>query len=249
MKNHRNMFFILIASITLGFLIVTNIGINETTAFLNMNANEYKDAIEERNKLYDDITALSDDNYELAKKISSLDISDYDDDNENNEKVIEHMKEQLSSYSDLAGTVETKGPGIILTIYDGEYDINKDDQLEVDRRTLHSADAAMVLNDLRTAGAEGIAINNYRILNTTGLVCAWAFIRFEENGNEMEGSPFKFYAIGDPDQLEASLLAEGSHINQLLIRKLNITIEKFNEITIPEAKKSIEPKFMERADN
>ena len=248
MKNYRSKFFILIATILLGFLIVTNIGINETTGFLNLNSVEYKDAIEERNKLYDEITALSDDNYELSKKISSLDINGANDD-ENNERVIEHMKEQLSSYSDLAGTTEIKGPGIILTIYDGEYDINKDDQLEVDRRTLHSADAAMVLNDLRTAGAEGIAINNYRILNTTGLVCAWAFIRFEENGNDMEGSPFKFYAIGDPEQLEASLLTEGSYINKLIIRKLNITIEKFDEITLPEAKKSIEPKFMERADN
>ena len=248
MKNYRNKFFILIATILLGFLIVTNIGINETTGFLNLNSVEYKDAIEERNKLYDEITALSDDNYELSKKISSLDINGANDD-ENNERVIEHMKEQLSSYSDLAGTTEIKGPGIILTIYDGEYDINKDDQLEVDRRTLHSADAAMVLNDLKTAGAEGVAINNYRILNTTGLVCAWAFIRFEENGNEMEGSPFKFYAIGDPDQLEASLLTEGSYINKLIIRKLNITIEKFDEIILPIARKSIEPKFMERADN
>lgn len=249
MKNYRSKFFILIATILLGFLIVTNIGINETTGFLNLNSVEYKDAIEERNKLYDEITALSDDNYQLSKKISSLDINDADDDEENNEKVIEHMKEQLSSYGDLAGTTEITGPGIILTIYDGEYDINKDDQLEVDRRILHSADAAMVLNDLRTAGAEGIAINNYRILNTTGLVCAWAFIRFEENGNDMEGSPFKFYAIGDPEQLEASLLTEGSYINKLIIRKLNITIEKFDEITLQEAKKSIEPQFMERADN
>lgn len=249
MKNYRNKFFILITSIVLGFLIVINIGINKTNGFLSMNSVQYKDAIEERNKLYDEITALSDDNYELAKKISNLDIDDYDYEKENNEKVIEHMKEQLSSYSNLAGTFETKGPGIILTIYDGEYDINQDDQLEVDRKTLHSADAAMVLNDLRTAGAEGIAINDYRILNTTGLVCAWAFIRFEENGNEMEGSPFKFYAIGDPDQLEASLLAEGSHINQLIIRKLNIKIEKFDEITLPKTRKTIEPKFMERADN
>ena len=45
-----------------------------------MNSIEYRDAIEERNKLYDEITALSDDNYELSKKISSLDINDEDND-------------------------------------------------------------------------------------------------------------------------------------------------------------------------
>lgn len=246
MKNYSNKFFILISSIILGFLIVTNIGINKSGILFSMNSVEYKDAIEERSQLYDDITALSDDNYELSKKIAALSSNNNYD---NNEKVIEHMKEQLDIYSELAGTVKTNGPGIILTIYDGEYDINKDNQLEVNRRTLHSSDAALVLNELRTAGAEGIAINNYRILNTTGLVCAWAFIRFEENGNEMEGSPFKFYALGDPDQLEAALLSEGSHINELLIRKLNITIEKFDEIELPKATKSIEPKFMERADN
>ena len=52
MKNYRNKFFILIATILLGFLIVTNIGINENNGFLNLNSVEYREAIEERNKLY-----------------------------------------------------------------------------------------------------------------------------------------------------------------------------------------------------
>lgn len=248
MKSYRNRFFILIATILLGFLIVINISKNDVKGFFNLSSMEYKDAIDERNRLYDEISILNDDNYELLKRIESLDINDKNT-KENNEKVIENMRNQLSTYLDIAGKKEVKGTGIVLTIYDGEYDINKDDQLEVDRRTLHSIDAAMVLNDLRVAGAEGIAINNYRILNTTGLVCAWAFIRFEENGNEMEGSPFKFYAIGDPEQLETSLFTEGSYINKLIIRKLNITIEKFDELILPESKKLIESKFMNRKDN
>ena len=243
MKNYRSKFFILISSVILGFLIVINIGRQNTNRFLDMNAVEYRDAIEERNKLYDEIAVLSDDNYELSKKINSIN-TDYDD---SSEKVIEHMKEQLEIYSELTGTVKTKGPGIVLTIYDGEYDIYKDNQLEVDRRTLHSSDVALVLNELRAAGAEGIAINNYRVLNTTGVQCAWAFIRFDDK--KMEGSPFKFYALGNPDQLQASLFMEGSHINELIIRKLNITIEKFQEIELPTAKKSIQPSFMQRADN
>ena len=224
-----------------------------------MNSIEYKDAIEERNKLYYDITALSEDNYELIKRIAHFrketDAEDESgiqndvDDDGNSEKVVEHMKEQLDIYSLLSGVDATKGSGIILTINDGDYNIHTDSQDEVNRKTLHSADAALILNELRTAGAEAIAINNYRVLNTTGLVCAWAFIRFEENGNDMEGAPFKFYAIGDPDQLEAALLAEGSHINELLIRKLKITIDKYDEMELPKAVKSISPKFMERADN
>lgn len=245
MIKNTSKFFILLASILIGFLIVVNVGKNSINGFFNMNSIEYKDAIEERNKLYYDTTALSEDNYELIKRIALLDV----DDDGNSEKVVEHMKEQLDIYSLLSGVDATKGSGIILTINDGDYNIHTDSQDEVNRKTLHSADAALILNELRTAGAEAIAINNYRVLNTTGLVCAWAFIRFEENGNDMEGAPFKFYAIGDPDQLEAALLAEGSHINELLIRKLKITIDKYDEMELPKAVKSISPKFMERADN
>lgn len=72
MKNYRSKFFILISSVILGFLIVINIGRQNTNRFLDMNAVEYRDAIEERNKLYDEITVLSDDNYELSKKINSI---------------------------------------------------------------------------------------------------------------------------------------------------------------------------------
>ena len=246
MIKNTSKFFILLASILIGFLIVVNVGKNSINGFFNMNSIEYKDAIEERNKLYYDITALSEDNYELIKRIALLDV---DDDDGNGEKVVEHMKEQLDIYSLLSGVDATKGSGIILTINDGDYNIHTDSQDEVNRKTLHSADAALILNELRTAGAEAIAINNYRVLNTTGLVCAWAFIRFEENGNDMEGAPFKFYAIGDPDQLEAALLAEGSHINELLIRKLKITIDKYDEMELPSASISISPNFMKRADN
>lgn len=245
MIKNTSKFFILIASILIGFLIVVNVGKNSITGFFNMNSIEYKDAIEERNKLYAEITSLSEDNYELTKRIALLDV----DDDGNTEKVVEHMQEQLDIYSLLSGVDKTTGPGIILTINDGDYNIHTDSQDEVNRRTLHSADAALILNELRTAGAEAIAINDYRVLNTTGLVCAWAFIRFEENGNDMEGAPFKFYAIGDPDQLEAALLAEGSHINELIIRKLNVSIDKYDELELPSAIKSISPKFMERADN
>ena len=185
------------------------------------------------------------DNYDLLKKISQLNV----DDNKDNQKVIKHMKEQLEEYNLLSGVVEAKGPGVVLTISDGSYDIYSDSQEEVNRKTLHSADAALILNELRTAGAEAIAINNYRVLNNTGVVCAWAFIRFEENKNEMEGAPFHFYAIGNPEQIEAALFAEGSHLNELVLRKLNVTLNKYDEMELPSASISISPKFMKRADN
>ena len=105
MIKNTSKFFILLASILIGFLIVVNVGKNSINGFFNMNSIEYKDAIEERNKLYYDITALSEDNYELIKRIALLDV----DDDGNSEKVVEHMKEQLDIYSLLSGVDATKG--------------------------------------------------------------------------------------------------------------------------------------------
>lgn len=245
MIKNKSKFFLFFGSILVGFFIIVNININNSGNFFSMNSKEYKNAIEERKKLYDEITALSEDNYDLLKKISQLN----GDDNKDNQKVINHMKEQLKEYNLLAGAVKTKGPGVILTISDGVYDIYNDSQEEVNRKTLHSADAALILNELRTAGAEAIAINNYRVLNNTGVVCAWAFIRFEENKNEMEGAPFHFYAIGNPEQIEAALFSEGSHLNELILRKLNVTLDKYENLELPSASISISPNFMRRADN
>ena len=221
MVKNKSKFFLFLGTILIGFFIVINIDINNTNSFFKMNSKEYKN------------------------KISQLNV----DDNKDNQKVIKHMKEQLEEYNLLSGVVEAKGPGVVLTISDGSYDIYSDSQEEVNRKTLHSADAALILNELRTAGAEAIAINNYRVLNNTGVVCAWAFIRFEENKNEMEGAPFHFYAIGNPEQIEAALFAEGSHLNELVLRKLNVTLNKYDEMELPSASISISPKFMKRADN
>ena len=90
MVKNKSKFFLFLGTILIGFFIVINIDINNTNSFFKMNSKEYKNAIEERNKLYDEITALSEDNYDLLKKISQLNV----DDNKDNQKVIKHMKEQ-----------------------------------------------------------------------------------------------------------------------------------------------------------
>ena len=87
MVKNKSKFFLFLGTILIGFFIVINIDINNTNSFFKMNSKEYKNAIEERNKLYDEITALSEDNYDLLKKISQLNV----DDNKDNQKVIKHM--------------------------------------------------------------------------------------------------------------------------------------------------------------
>ena len=93
------------------------------------------------------------------------------DDNKDNQKVIKHMKEQLEEYNLLSGVVEAKGPGVVLTISDGSYDIYSDSQEEVNRKTLHSADAALILNELRTAGAEAVSYTHLDVYKRQNKYC------------------------------------------------------------------------------
>ena len=90
------------------------------------------------------------------------------------------------------------------------------------------------------------ASNSYRILNNTGVTCNWAFIGFEDESMEM--APFYFYAIGNPEQLETAIKAEGSYINELIIRKLKVEINVMESITVLPTKKSYDSLYMHRND-
>lgn len=118
---------------------------------------------------------------------------------------------------------------------------------DINSKLLHDSDMALVLNELRNAGAEAISVNNHRVIPWSGVICNWAFIGFEDGS--MEYAPFNIYAIGDPEKLKAALMEDGSHIKQLMIRKLNIEIETRNKITMPATSSNGIIQFMERNEN
>lgn len=227
-----------ISSIILGFLIVLNINLDTLSTTLQLSAVEYKDAIEEREALYKEISNLKEENKETTEKIKK-----YNESGHKSPKIIEDMKSQVADYATLNGTRPASGPGIVIKITDGK--ISKgDSNFEAMSRIFHDNDMALVLNEVRNAGAEAIAVNNHRVMVNTGVICNWAFIGFEDDS--MESAPFYVYAIGDPDRLEESLLQEGSHIQKLIIRKLNIEIEKKDNITIPGTEQKNGVNYMKR---
>lgn len=244
MKRSKDKVLIFIASVITGTLIAINFNEGKVPIIFTMKSKEYKEAVDERNILYNEISDLRENNKEISQKLIEYNQSD-----EKHNKVMEDMKSQLKDYSDILGVTKSVGSGVIITISDGDYDLKKDTKYEVDRRTLHSIDAAIVLNELKNAGAEAIALNNYRVLVDTSVECNWAFITFNDNDKTMEAQPFNFYAIGNPDELEAAILSEGSYINRLMTRKLKIKVEKSDEIIIPATTRIIEPQFMQRLDS
>ena len=94
---------------------------------------------------------------------------------------------------------------------------------------VHDRDILKIVNELKNAGAEAISINDQRVILTTSIICGGNIISI--NGEKI-GSPFEIKAIGLPETL-ANLSRPGGYLSSLEDRKLNVTLKKNNEITIP----------------
>ena len=244
MKRNIDKILIFIASIVTGSLISISFSESKTNTFFSMKSIEYKDAIEKRNTLYQEIADLKENNNEILNRLRI-----YNQGEEKHIKVMDDMKMQLNDYSNIAGATALEGSGIVIKIKDGDYDVNGSTSYEIDRKTLHATDAAILLNELRSIGAEAISINGYRILNDTGVQCAWAFIEFNDDNKTIEGQPFYFYALGNPDELEAAILSDGSYLNRLIIRELEIEVIKKDELYFPATNRMLNFEYMQRADS
>ncbi|ACD22938.1 DUF881 domain-containing protein [Clostridium botulinum] len=242
MNKSKQTFLIFLTTLILGISISTNINLGEIQSFVELNAKQYKDAIEERANLYKEIGNLKENNIEIKDKIN-----DYMKEDEKNDKILEDMKAQILDYELFVGSSQVEGPGIVLKINDASINLEQDSQFEVADKIFHDNDMALVLNELRKAGAEAISVNNHRVSPWTGVICNWAFIGFDDN--TMESAPFSIYAIGDPEKLKTALLEDGSHVKELIIRNLYVEIEEKDKITLLPSRATNEIEFMKRYEN
>lgn len=242
MKKNKDFFFVFIATIILGALISMNFNFEGIQSYSQLNATEYQNAVEERAALYKAIGNFKEDNAEKKDKISN-----YAKNDTKNDKILEDMQAQISDYGMLIGLKKVEGSGIILKINDGTTNVKEENENEVNSKLLHDSDMALILNELRVAGAEAISVNNHRVVPWSGVICNWAFIGFDDSG--MEYAPFNIYAIGDPEQLKAALLEDGSHVKQLMFRKLYVDIQEVDKITMPPTTSNANIKSMDRAES
>ncbi|WP_160688867.1 DUF881 domain-containing protein [Clostridium sp. C2-6-12] len=242
MKNTKGFFFVFIATIILGTLISMNFNFERIRSYSQLNSSEYQNAVEERAGLYKEIGNLKEDTMEKKSKINKY-TSNYKKD----DKILEDMKSQIGDYEMFIGLNKVEGPGIVLTIKDGKTNPLEESTDEIDNKLLHYYDMELILNELRVAGAEAISVNNHRVVPWTGVVCSWAFMGFDDGS--MEYAPFNIYVIGDPEKLKAALLENGSHVKELIFRKLYVNIEKKDKITMPPTTASGNIKYMKRDES
>ncbi len=139
------------------------------------------------------------------------------------------IRDDLESVRIEAGLVEITGPGVQVTLNDSNTVAKPGENLNL--YVLHDEDILKVLNELRAAGAEALAINNERVLSTSEIRCAGPTILI--NKNQRLTPPFVISAIGNQDNMISALKMRGGVVESLEFWGIQVHIKKVSEIRIP----------------
>ncbi|RDV82908.1 DUF881 domain-containing protein [Ammonifex thiophilus] len=152
-----------------------------------------------------------------------------------NQEGLKELKTELNSYRIEAGLVAVTGPGVEVTLNDSTL-IPKPGQ-NPNLYVLHDEDILRVLNELKAAGAEVLAINGERLVATSEVRCAGPTILV--NKTKRLAAPFVITAIGNPDTMINALNMRGGVVDTLRqFWGIQVSIKKLPEVTIPAYKGS-----------
>ncbi len=174
--------------------------------------------------------------YEEAKK-------QYDD---NQNKILEYtnaiaandkntylLEKEYEETQELLGLTDVKGEGVKITLQN---------TLE---NSYTSSDIRNLINELKYAGAEAISINDNRVINLTDIVTLNVSFIVMYGGNVRLTAPYVIKAIGDKTDLTSTLKAKNTGYADIMqSRKLKITIEESDDITINKYEGDIDSNYM-----
>ena len=142
------------------------------------------------------------------------------------------MSTELKKVQTLLGLTAVKGPGITIRLADNAQASSNagPDASSFLPGIVHDFDLLQVVNELRSAKAEAIAINGVRITGFTPIRCVGPVIYINY---EPKPAPFEVEAIGDSDDLMNALSMPGGIIENLKNQTLNIRIRESDSLSLP----------------
>ena len=155
------------------------------------------------------------------------------------EETIALLRKDLAKAMQDACLTNVRGAGLTVVLEDSKVDFGAG--IDPNNYLVHDEDILKVVNELKSAGAEAIAVNEQRIISTSEIRCAGPTIFI--NG-ERVGAPFVIKAIGDPALLESAMTMRGGHVDIIKEWGLGITITKETDVLVPKYNKTITGKFM-----
>lgn len=150
------------------------------------------------------------------------------------------LAKEHDQFKMISGFVDLEGPGVVVMLSDSDRELYEwEDPNNV---IVHDLDVLIIVNDLKTAGAEAISINGQRIMSTSEIQCAGATITIN---NHTYGQPFIIKAIGDPDMLGAAVKSPESYASLLKdVYDLGLEVAIYEDIKIPKFNNDINWEYL-----
>lgn len=194
----------------------------DITAIETMRETELREEIASWKTKYDEVDAK-------LKETENI-ISEYNQELNNSENSSKILEEEVKEAEKKLGYTDVKGEGIIVTISDGEKNIEYYDILDL-------------INELNAAGAEAISVNDERIVSTTDIKQVELRIILV-NTRKISG-PYTIKAIGDKKAMEAALVIKGGYVDKLkIVDGKGIEIKQEDNIVVPAYTKDQKVEYM-----
>lgn len=143
----------------------------------------------------------------------------------------EESLKQMKKYQIILGLTDVEGEGVIITVADSNQIDSSDAFANVFAADsiVHDGNLVAIVNELKSAGAEAISINDKRIVDSTCITCAGNVIQV--NGEKV-GSPFTIKAIGSKDLMYGELTKKEGTLYRLKMYGVITKITKEDNVKI-----------------
>jgi len=153
-----------------------------------------------------DVERLEQANKELQAKLNAILAA-----SEQDSKQAKMLAGELEKAKMAAGLMPVKGRGLLVTLNDNPKIPKDAPPLEKEMYLVHDWQILQVVNELRSAGAEAVAVNGRRLGTNSYVRCVGLVIRIDD---VRIGAPYKIEAIGDPEALRGALEAPGGILDE-----------------------------------
>lgn len=103
----------------------------------------------------------------------------------------------------IAGRAPVEGPGIVVKLWDAPIQDSLPEGVRPDDLIVHQQDLEAVINGMWSGGAEAMAVQGHRVTSRSSIRCVGNVLLID---GSVYSPPYEIAAIGDPQQLEESVL-------------------------------------------
>ena len=203
----------------------------DITAIETMKESELRLELKNWNDKYDELNGRYE---ELTSKIE-----EYKNEKESDAQTSQLLQTELEQLNEQLGKTDVEGEGIVIQLTDkGGTQLSDDVQVE----NITSTQLLTIINELFSAGAEAISLNEHRITAMTAVYeIGTEFLKV--NGDKIS-SPYVINAIGDADYLKSAVSGKGGGVDQLKELGHETSVDTSKKIKIEKYDKDMTTKYI-----